>query len=105
MDNIAGVLATRLGRTRAFGPANPLVLAFQAPAGAYKCVATTSNGVPSCDIGDGIIQQRRRTMNYTKPEVAVLGEAVRVIEMIGKGSGSSDSPLQGKVNPAYDLDE
>ena len=48
-------------------------------------------------------------MNYTKPEVAVLGDAVRVIEQ---------RPLQGKrhpygvdfpasrcVNPAYDLDE
>ena len=43
-------------------------------------------------------------MNYTKPEVAVLGEAVRVIEMVGKtalplGDGSFID------HPAYDLDE
>jgi hypothetical protein len=43
-------------------------------------------------------------MNYTKPEVAVLGEAVRVIEGHVKGQGSADG---GKlpVIPAYDLDE
>jgi hypothetical protein len=45
-------------------------------------------------------------MNYTKPEVAVLGDATRVIESTGmKVNGSiSDSPLAPK-NPAYDLDE
>ncbi len=48
-------------------------------------------------------------MNYTKPEVAVLGKAVRVIEkVIGKTfSGTPDGALQQpKYNqPAYDLDE
>ncbi len=48
-------------------------------------------------------------MNYTKPEVAVLGEAVRVIELISpfKTSAGTDGlpPKQYVVNPAYDLDE
>ena len=48
-------------------------------------------------------------MNYTKPEVAVLGKAVRVIEhVIGKTlTGQPDgAPRQPKFNqPAYDLDE
>jgi len=45
-------------------------------------------------------------MNYTKPEVAVLGEAVRVIERTGvKPTGSFlDSPVK-ITQPAYDLDE
>jgi len=43
-------------------------------------------------------------MNYTKPEVAVLGEAVRVIEHVGKGSGNVDNGLP-RITPAYDLDE
>lgn len=45
-------------------------------------------------------------MNYTKPEVAVLGKAVRVIEQqTGKGNVTfyDGRPLAG--NPAYDLDE
>lgn len=45
-------------------------------------------------------------MNYTKPEVAVLGEAVRVIEQHQKGiTGTVDGPPPSKVNAAYDLDE
>ncbi len=48
-------------------------------------------------------------MNYTKPQVAVLGEAVRVIEqrpLQGKQiQSSTDSPTFKVVNPAYDLDE
>ena len=45
-------------------------------------------------------------MNYTKPEVTLLGEAVRVIEVthIKDGTGNLDSPFPRK-NPAYDLDE
>jgi|HubBroStandDraft_4_1064222.scaffolds.fasta_scaffold447356_2 hypothetical protein len=44
-------------------------------------------------------------MQYTKPEVAVLGDAVALIEHIGKNSGSPDlAPPQQGV-PAYDLDE
>lgn len=44
-------------------------------------------------------------MNYTKPEVAVLGQAIRVIEQTrSKVNGSISDP--GKLfNPAYDLDE
>ena len=44
-------------------------------------------------------------MNYTKPEVAVLGEAVRVIEQIPNKFGSSLEAGQRVLNPAYDLDE
>ena len=46
-------------------------------------------------------------MNYTKPEVAVLGEAVRVIEQVPNKLGTSSDGV-GKpriLNPAYDLDE
>ena|SRR5258707_8890383 len=106
MDNIAGILVKRLGHTRAFGPASRLVLALQAAAGADKRIATTSTGVSSCDIGDGIIQQKRRkTMNYTKPEVAVLGQAVRVIEQLQKTGTVTDPSGGKKINAAYDLDE
>jgi hypothetical protein len=47
-------------------------------------------------------------MNYTKPEVAVLGQAVRVIEqthlkaVMGQIDPARPSTF---VNPAYDLDE
>lgn len=42
-------------------------------------------------------------MNYSKPEVEVLGDAVRVIETLQqKGIGSVDTHPSG---PAYDLDE
>ena len=48
-------------------------------------------------------------MNYTKPEVAVLGTAVRVIEQIPtqKRSTSVDGGVapNNKPTPAYDLDE
>lgn len=47
-------------------------------------------------------------MNYTKPEVAVLGKAVRVIEQFPNTKGITGSPdlLHKPVpNPAYDLDE
>jgi hypothetical protein len=44
-------------------------------------------------------------VNYTKPEVAVLGEAASVIELIsGKAHTNSDGGMT-KVTPAYDLDE
>ena len=46
-------------------------------------------------------------MNYTKPEVAVLGQAVRVIEQHVKGGFTLIDPVpnQAKLTPAYDLDE
>ncbi len=48
-------------------------------------------------------------MNYTKPEVAVLGDLVRVIEqrpLQGKVIPSpTEAPYLRTVNPAYDLDE
>jgi hypothetical protein len=44
-------------------------------------------------------------MNYTKPELAVLGDAVRVIENHMKGvSGTYDAGTYN-LQPAYDLDE
>ena len=49
-------------------------------------------------------------MNYTKPEVAVLGEAVRVIEnqtakINTLGRDGVVAPFVGQLNAAYDLDE
>lgn len=45
-------------------------------------------------------------MNYNKPEVAVLGEAVRVIEQrTGKLPQQIVETLTTKQNAAYDLDE
>ena len=49
-------------------------------------------------------------MNYTKPEVAVLGDAIASIEHITQKGGRSiegpgpNGPLTA-VAPAYDLDE
>ena len=45
-------------------------------------------------------------MNYSKPQVTILGNAVRVIELTGSKPHTpviTDSPF-GR-NPAYDLDE
>ena len=46
-------------------------------------------------------------MNYTKPEVAVLGNASKVIESINNKLTSTTDGVQGKSHsqPAYDLDE
>jgi hypothetical protein len=46
-------------------------------------------------------------MNYTKPEVVVLGEAIHVIEnRISKvPQGILETPTQRHLAPAYDLDE
>jgi hypothetical protein len=45
-------------------------------------------------------------MNYTKPEVAVLGQAAVVIEnSTGKNGSSRDSAGTKATTPAYDLDE
>jgi hypothetical protein len=49
-------------------------------------------------------------MNYTKPQVTVMGEAVRVIQSpIAKPGSFYDGVVHGipnpLVGPAYDLDE
>jgi hypothetical protein len=46
-------------------------------------------------------------MNYTKPEVAVLGKAVRVIENVFPKTlpGVPDGSHTYITPPAYDLDE
>ena len=49
-------------------------------------------------------------MNYTKPEVAVLGEAVRVIEshtakIDPPGPDGVIPPFARHLNPAYDLED
>lgn len=47
-------------------------------------------------------------MNYTKPQLAVLGQAVRVIEGSTTVKGAytpHDAGLQVGLMPAYDLDE
>jgi|HubBroStandDraft_5_1064220.scaffolds.fasta_scaffold448068_1 hypothetical protein len=44
-------------------------------------------------------------MNYTKPEVAVLGDAAEVIEMtLGKPFGTVSDGIHANLS-AYDLDE
>ena len=47
-------------------------------------------------------------MNYTKPEIAVLGQAVRVIEGTAHTkiqNGVLDADRTFTLKPAYDLDE
>jgi hypothetical protein len=47
-------------------------------------------------------------MNYTKPEIAVLGSAAKLIENVlpNKPSGQIDGHQNtGFAGPAYDLDE
>jgi hypothetical protein len=44
-------------------------------------------------------------MNYTKPEVAVLGQAVAVIEGSTSKPGNYMDAKSTAVTPAYDLDE
>src|ERR1700678_2784716 len=46
----------------------------------YERLASTSNDFPPPTYGDGIFQQRRTTMNYSKPEVNTLGQDTMVIE-------------------------
>ncbi len=41
-------------------------------------------------------------MTYSKPEIAILGDAVDVIQITKEGLGSE--PFTG-VDPAYELDE
>jgi|HubBroStandDraft_1064217.scaffolds.fasta_scaffold95380_3 hypothetical protein len=49
----------------------------------------------------------RKTMNYTKPEVVVLGKAARVIEnRFSKNSHALLETLNRRnLAPAYDLDD
>jgi hypothetical protein len=55
------------------------------------------------------ISEKEATMTYTKPEVAVLGQAVRVVEqnVLQKGNFPLTEfiPDRPRVNPAHDLDE
>jgi hypothetical protein len=47
-------------------------------------------------------------MKYTKPEVAVLGEAVSLIESRSAKINQVNTDTKfgvGQLNPAYDLDE
>jgi len=46
-------------------------------------------------------------MNYTKPEVAVLGQAAEVIAAFSSKPPCTmvESPPNWRANPAYDLDE
>jgi len=52
------------------------------------------------------ISERKRTVTYTKPHVAVPGNAVHMIESerIDKGTHRLFLILRPKVNPVYDLD-
>ena len=53
-----------------------------------------------------IKRKEDKAMTYTKPEVRVLGEATRLIEITGKGNlvKDNESP-RTHTAPAYDLDE
>jgi hypothetical protein len=66
-----------------------------------------SVGKPQKDeLIEGNYFRKGETMTYTKPEVAVLGEAVRVIEQrTAKTPHVVLDGMQPKLNPAYDLDE
>lgn len=48
-------------------------------------------------------------MNYSKPELSILGPAIRVVEQIPTIKGPyamvETFDLRYRVNPAYDLDE
>jgi len=47
-------------------------------------------------------------MNYIKPEIAVLGDAIRVIQFVGKSGTppeSTSDQTDKPIVPAYDLDE
>jgi hypothetical protein len=44
-------------------------------------------------------------MNYTKPEVAVLGDAAQVIQGVGKFGAVLNDGTKAQIHPAYDLDE
>lgn len=44
-------------------------------------------------------------MTYSKPEVAVLGDAARVIETLGKPYSNMQDGAEFDLHPAYDLDE
>lgn len=45
-------------------------------------------------------------MAYSKPEIAVLKDAARVIHELGKGSlGMLECAHEIYIQPAYDLDE
>lgn len=72
-------------------------------------VRPASNGVSSLAHWGRNNSRRRKTMKYAKPEIAVLGEAVNVIEMVigtKLTTGTDNFPQQGHApNPAYDLDE
>lgn len=51
-----------------------------------------------------ILRKEDKTMNYTKPEVTVLGNATGLIELINKDGLPGDPPSSFNA-PAYDLDE
>jgi hypothetical protein len=58
-------------------------------------------------IGVEYFNLRSTTMNYAKPEVVLLGEALHVIEQLIKGQGAITETMNPrfKMTPAYDLDE
>jgi hypothetical protein len=44
-------------------------------------------------------------MNYTKPEMTVLGNACQLIQLFGKGTVAIVDGVFRRFLPAYDLDE
>jgi hypothetical protein len=59
--------------------------------------------------GRGSLRKEDNAMNYTKPKVNVLGNAVNVIELLAKPFGQNADgtvhPIVYDFPPAYDLDE
>lgn len=54
-----------------------------------------------------ILRKEETSMNYTKPEVVVLGKASVVIESQNKSNSATDfaHTPPDSTGPAYDLDE
>ena len=44
-------------------------------------------------------------MGYGKPDVTALGDALRAIQLVGKGCCNFEGMGPRPENPAYDLDE
>jgi hypothetical protein len=52
-----------------------------------------------------ILRKEDKTMKYNAPEIAVLGEAIQVIQQVGLKIGDQQDGSQANLDPAYDLDE
>ena len=77
-----------------------------APFGRFQGVLLRGHDLLSA--ADTLIERRKKTMNYTKPEVNTLGKANAVIETVNPKFKLNDSDALGSNRDhtkAYDLDE